>query len=104
MAEVLYHEIGHHLHRTVAREHEETENVAEKWRRRLSRYYLRRKYWYFIPVAYLTRRLYRMARVLARSKPRFGRRRPFFSKVRTRALGKQDLREDSPPIWKKDHE
>lgn len=74
VADVLYHEIGHHMHRTVAREHDEREKVAEKWKRRLSRSYVRRKYWYFIPIGYLSRRLCKLARAFGRRKARFGGR------------------------------
>lgn len=50
LGSTLFHELGHHLHVTQAREHREREEVAEKWRRTLLRacfgrgYFLRR-YW-----------------------------------------------------------
>lgn len=46
---VLFHEIGHHIHATRAPEHKESEDVAEEWRRRLSREYLGERYWYLKP-------------------------------------------------------
>lgn len=50
LGSTLFHELGHHLHVTQAREHREREEVAERWRRTLLRtcfgrgYFLRR-YW-----------------------------------------------------------
>lgn len=104
VAGVLYHEIGHHLHHAVAREHGERESIAEKWRRRLSRSHLRRNYWYFLPVANLARRLHKVARLLGNWKARFVSRSPVSSSVRTRSLGNKDLRETWPPRRKKTHE
>ena len=50
-ADTVYHEIGHHIHRTKFPEYKETENVAEQWEKRLKRHYFLRKYWYiFIPL------------------------------------------------------
>jgi hypothetical protein len=37
LARVLFHELGHHLHATQAPEHAEPEDVAERWRMRLTR-------------------------------------------------------------------
>jgi len=47
-AGTLYHEIGHHIHRTKFPEYKETEDVAEQWEKRLKRYYFLRKYWYIV--------------------------------------------------------
>jgi hypothetical protein len=44
LAEVLYHEIGHHIHYTLRREHRERENVAEEWGQRLTNHYIGKKY------------------------------------------------------------
>ena len=33
----LFHELGHHIHKTQAPEHFEREDVADKWKRRVSR-------------------------------------------------------------------
>ena len=43
---VLFHEIGHHIHRTVRPEHKEKEDVADSWSRKLNANYVRKKYWY----------------------------------------------------------
>lgn len=50
VSDTLFHEIGHHVHYTLAPEHKEKEDVAEKWERRLNRYYYRRRYWYLFPL------------------------------------------------------
>jgi len=45
-SEVLYHELGHHIHKTSAPEYKEREDVAEIWKRRLSRLYFQDRYFY----------------------------------------------------------
>ena len=50
LARTLYHEIGHHIHATTAPEHREREDVADKWSNRLMRDFMRRKYWFVVPV------------------------------------------------------
>ena len=50
--DVVYHELGHHVHKAVRPEHREREDVAEDWRKRFTREYLRRKYWYLLPIMY----------------------------------------------------
>lgn len=52
-AGVLYHEIGHHIHKTVHPEYVEREDVAEKWSRKLTRAYIKQKYWYLLPIFFL---------------------------------------------------
>lgn len=48
--EVLYHEIGHHIHKTIRPEFQEREDVADKWRDKLTRRFIRQQYWYLMPV------------------------------------------------------
>ncbi len=55
VSETLFHEIGHHIHDTRAPEYREKEDVADKWGRRLSRHYFRRRYWYLLPLFLLLR-------------------------------------------------
>ena len=50
-AEVLYHEIGHHIHKTVRPEYREREDVADAWRDKLRRSFMRSRYWYLVPAA-----------------------------------------------------
>jgi hypothetical protein len=47
---VLFHEIGHHIHFTQRPEHREREDVADEWKKRLMRGFLRKRYWYLVPV------------------------------------------------------
>lgn len=49
LSEVLFHEIGHHIHYTQAPEYKEKEDVADKWESRLNRHYYRRQYWFLVP-------------------------------------------------------
>ena len=53
VGDTLFHEIGHHLHMTQVPAYREKEGVADGWVRRLSRRYLRRQYWYLMPLAWL---------------------------------------------------
>ena len=52
-SEVLFHEIGHHIHKTQAPEFKEREDVAESWEKRLCKIYFRKRYWYLTPIAYV---------------------------------------------------
>jgi hypothetical protein len=49
----LYHEIGHHIHSTTHREHREREDVADEWGRKLTVYFVRKRYWYAWPLIFL---------------------------------------------------
>jgi hypothetical protein len=51
LSELLYHELGHHIHRLHVPEYEGKENVAEKWSDRLSKKFLRERLWYLLPLA-----------------------------------------------------
>ncbi len=53
VGDILFHEIGHHIHATQAPEHKEKEGVADKWSSDLARYYGRRKYWYLLPLVWV---------------------------------------------------
>jgi hypothetical protein len=56
-AEVLYHEIGHHIHTVHRPLHEGRENVADDWRRKLWANVCRRHYWYLYPLLYVLARI-----------------------------------------------
>lgn len=47
-SEVLFHELGHHIHKTQVPEHKEREDIAEKWEKTLNQKYFRRRYWYLM--------------------------------------------------------
>ncbi|MGB7022770.1 MAG: hypothetical protein WBD73_03150 [Candidatus Acidiferrales bacterium] len=51
-AEVLFHEIGHHIHTVHKPVYDGKENVAEDWSKKLLRRFCRRRYWYAVPVLY----------------------------------------------------
>lgn len=51
-APTLFHEIGHHIHKTARPEFREREDVAEDWEGKLSRRYFWRRYWYLMPIIY----------------------------------------------------
>ena len=48
LAGTLFHELGHHLDATVGAPAPSGEAAAEAWRKRLSRSYFRKHYWYLI--------------------------------------------------------
>ena len=50
IADVLYHEFGHHLDLTLGSPARGGEAPANKWSKRLGSRYFRRRYWYLIPV------------------------------------------------------
>jgi len=49
-ADIIFHEIGHHIHITKAKQFRERECVADDWARRLGELYLRRRRWYLFPL------------------------------------------------------
>lgn len=57
LADVLYHELGHHIHHTLRPEHQERENVADEWSARLGAHFVRKKYWYLRPLLHLISRI-----------------------------------------------
>ena len=52
ISSVLYHEIGHHIHRTKFPELNDPENVAKEWEEKLWVHYCKKKYWYFVKMLY----------------------------------------------------
>ncbi len=61
LSSVLYHEIGHHIHKTQAPEYGEREDIADKWKDKLQGRYLRRKYWYICPIEWGVRAIFRIS-------------------------------------------
>lgn len=57
-AQTVFHELGHHLHVTQAREFKEKEDVADKWARKLSVMYFRRQHSYLLPIAWVWRYIF----------------------------------------------
>jgi len=47
--QILYHEIGHHIHTVHRPAYEEKENVADDWGGRLTKRFYRKHYWYLWP-------------------------------------------------------
>jgi hypothetical protein len=59
---VLFHEIGHHIHRTIRPEYKEKEGVANRWGARLNVNFVRKRYWYALFIIRPAIRLYRAMR------------------------------------------
>jgi hypothetical protein len=61
LADVLYHEIGHHIHSAIHPSSDSRERVAELWKTRLKNTYFRRKYpllFFMRPMARLLNKLF----------------------------------------------
>lgn len=52
LSEVLYHEVGHHIHAVHEPVHDGKENVAEHWQRKMNGIFIRKRYWYLRPILY----------------------------------------------------
>jgi hypothetical protein len=52
LSRTFFHELGHHIHKTQAPEYSEREDVADKWRRRLSRKFFWKRYWHFLIIIF----------------------------------------------------
>ena len=48
IGEVLYHELGHHVHYYIRPEYREKEDVADDWSRKFLTNFIRRRYWYAV--------------------------------------------------------
>jgi len=48
LGNVLFHELGHHVHYLIRPEYKEKEDVADNWRTRFMVNFFRKKYWYAI--------------------------------------------------------
>lgn len=55
---VLFHELGHHIHKTMRPEHTEKEYVADTWAGKLNANFIRKKYWYAMPVVVPVAKVY----------------------------------------------
>lgn len=62
LASVLFHELGHHIHRKVRPQHAEAEDVADTWGRKLSGNFVRKRFWYAVPLLIPAAKIYRFAK------------------------------------------
>jgi hypothetical protein len=60
--QVLFHELGHHIHSSVRPEHREKEDVADDWAGKLSVNFIRRNYWYLLPILIPASKVYTFMR------------------------------------------
>ena len=60
VAEVVYHELGHHVHKTRRPEFREREDVADDWSERFTSAYFRREYRYLLPLLPVVRLVVRL--------------------------------------------
>jgi len=59
--EVLYHEIGHHIHAQHRPEYKGKEDVANYWKKKLTSRFIRRRYFYLVPAIYVMGKILRVA-------------------------------------------
>lgn len=57
LGDVLFHEVGHHVHFTIRPEYKEMEDVADTWKARLQRNYDRKRHPWFRAICFPFRRL-----------------------------------------------
>jgi len=50
IGKTLFHEIGHHVQATQFSEYKQSEEIAEEWRKRLTREYGSKRFWYLKPL------------------------------------------------------
>ena len=62
LANTLYHEIGHHIHAAVHPEYAEREAVADRWTRNLTTGFVKKRYWYLLPIAFVMTIAFRVTR------------------------------------------
>jgi predicted HD phosphohydrolase len=70
VSQILYHEIGHHIHAAHQPAHAEKEDVAESWGGKLSRSFYRQRFWYLYPFLMVAARLALRARKYVSPKAR----------------------------------
>lgn len=70
LSDVLFHEIGHHIHATSHPEFRERETVADEWRDRLGGRYFRSEYPWLLVLAYPVNAVRRAFRSMSRFRPR----------------------------------
>lgn len=63
---VLFHEIGHHIHKAHKPEFRQREAVAEGWSKELFLRFLRLHYWYLMPLLYPVALYHRLPRLFRR--------------------------------------
>jgi hypothetical protein len=57
LSNVLFHEIGHHIHATAQPEYREKEDVADQWKVKLQKCYMRSRYPMLLAIVRLMRPL-----------------------------------------------
>ncbi len=60
LGDTFFHELGHHIHAQHRPEFKEKEDVAEIWKRKGQRVYVRKRFWFLSPVIAVTRWLDRV--------------------------------------------
>jgi hypothetical protein len=64
----LFHELGHHVYYTQRPEHREEENVADEWSGKFLKNFIRKRYWYLLPILVPTAQIVRKIKYGSESK------------------------------------
>jgi len=65
--DILYHEIGHHIHAAHRPVHKGKEDVAEYWSGKLLWRFVRKRYWYLSPAIYATAKTMKFVKRIRRT-------------------------------------
>jgi hypothetical protein len=96
LKDVLFHEIGHHIHATVRPEFREREDIADVWKVRLDRHYLRHRHPILRALLLTIFRPFRsLIRTLARRGDEDALKRHWISPAEFTEYWKNDRAEDS---------
>mgnify|MGYP003394897307 CR=1 FL=1 len=66
IADVFYHEFGHHIHKVHSPEYKHREDVADRWSRRLRNRFVYHHYWYLLPILYPLAFIVRICKMLGK--------------------------------------
>ncbi len=69
LAETFYHELGHHVHLSVKPEFREKEDVADDYSKRFGAAYVKKRYWYLVPLFVLSGKTYHLFKRARRRAP-----------------------------------
>lgn len=60
VGEVLFHELGHHIHFAIRPEYKQKEDVADNWSGKLNANFVRKRYWYAVPLLMMAAKVYKL--------------------------------------------
>lgn len=52
LSKLFFHELGHHIHEVHKPKYENKEDVADQWSKKFRITFIRRRYWYLVPILF----------------------------------------------------